>query len=341
MSWSSASEAKAIIPTTQLYPAQPSGQTGPIPGVYNTGVDNNNSLLAAGATDPHYKLLASADSSYPGPGSLVVNEGSPIPPWLTNGPNSKWIAPRAAQNVGNLPGNYTYRLTFDLTGLDPNAAVVTGNWAVDNSGVDILLNGASTGQSNPNGFGIFSAFVITNGFLGGTNTLDFVVNNAGTTTNPTGLRVELSGVTAQAFPAAVVAPPQNQTVNQGANATFSVVASGTAPLGYQWRFNSVGISGATGTSYTRGSVQPADAGSYSVVVSNAFGTATSSDVLLAVNVPPSITAQPQNQNANQGANATFSVVASGTGPLSYQWQRNSTGIPGATTVIYTRNNATR
>ena len=76
----------------------------------------------------------------------VVNDGYPMPPWLTNGPDSKWIAPRNAQNIGNLPGNYTYRLTFNLTGLQPNAAVINGNWAVDNSGVDILLNGVSTGQ---------------------------------------------------------------------------------------------------------------------------------------------------------------------------------------------------
>ena len=171
-------------------------------------MDDNNNLLAAGAVDPHYQLIASADYSYPGPNSWVVNEGYPIGTWLTNGPDSKWIAPRAAQNVGNLPGNYTYRLTFDLTGLDPNAAVISGNWAVDNSGVDILINGTSTGQSNANGFGIFTAFVITNGFLSSTNTLDFVVNNAGSTTNPTGLRVELSGVTAAGFPAAIVGPPK-------------------------------------------------------------------------------------------------------------------------------------
>ena len=338
LSWSRASQAKGIIPETQSYPAQPSGQNGPIPGIYNTGVDNNNVLLAAGAVDPHYQLIASADSSYPGPNSWVVNDGYPMPPWLTNGPSSKWIAPRNAQNIGNLPGNYTYRLTFNLTGLQPNAAVINGNWALDNSGVDILLNGVSTGQSNTNGFGVFSAFMITNGFLGGTNTLDFVVNNAGSTTNPTGLRVELSGVTAQAFPAAIAAPPQSQAVNQGANVTFSVVGSGTAPLSYQWQFNGASISGATGTSYTLTNVQPAEAGSYSTVVSNAWGTATSAAALLAVNVAPSITAQPQDQNANQGAGATFSVVASGTAPLSYQWRQNGVGISGATDSAYTPNN---
>jgi len=338
LSWSSASQAKGIIPETQSYPAQPSGQNGPIPGIYNTGVDNNNVLLAAGAVDPHYQLTASADSSYPGPNSWVVNDGYPMPPWLTNGPDSKWIAPRNAQNIGNLPGNYTYRLIFNLTGLQPNAAVINGNWALDNSGVDILLNGVSTGQSNTNGFGVFSAFMITNGFLGGTNTLDFVVNNAGSTTNPTGLRVELSGVTAQAFPAAIATPPQSQTVNQGANVTFSVVGSGTAPLNYQWQFNGASISGATGTSYTLTSVQPAEAGSYSAVVSNAWGSATSAAALLAVSVPPSITAQPQDQNANQGAGATFSVVASGTALLSYQWRQNGVGISGATGSTYAPNN---
>jgi GH25 family lysozyme M1 (1,4-beta-N-acetylmuramidase) len=338
LSWSSASQAKQIIPQTQLYPAQPSGQNGPIPGVFNTGVDDNNNLLVAGAVDPHYQLIASADSGYPGPSAWVVNGGYPIPPWLTNGLNSEWIAPRAAENIGNLPGNYTYRLTFNLTGLDPNAAVITGNWAADNVGVDILLNGASTHLSNSNGFSIFSAFVITNGFLGGTNTLDFVVNNAGSTTNPTGLRVELSGVTGQAFPPTIVGSPQSLTLNQGANATFSVVAGGTAPLGYQWQFDGGAIGGATSTCYTRTNVQPADAGSYSVIVTNAFGTIPSAAAVLAVNVPPTITAQPQDQEVTQGANVTFSLSASGTAPLSCQWRRNGGNITGATTVIYTLNN---
>ena len=121
----------------------------------------------------------------------------------------------------------------------------------------------------------------------------------------------------------------------GGTATFTVSATGTAPLSYQWRRNSVNISGASGSSYTRHNVQPGDAGNYSVVVTNAGGHVTSGNAVLTVNVPPTISAQPQSQTVNQGGTALFSVTASGTAPLSYQWRRNEVNIPGANSSAYT------
>src|SRR5262249_3317548 len=77
--------------------------------------------------------------------------------------------------------------------------------------------------------------------------------------------------------------PANQTVRVGGTATFSVTAGGTQPLGYQWRFGATSLSGATASSLILSNVQSSDAGTYSVVVSNAFGTATSSNATLTVN----------------------------------------------------------
>lgn len=168
-----------------------------IPGLVNTGVGTNGALIAAGAVDPHWRLIQSADPSFPGPNALAVNDAAPIPPWLTNGPNSKWIAPKADQSGGNQPGNYTYRITFDLTGLDKSTATVSGKWTSDNTG-QILLNGSATGAVSDGNFAVLTnAFSITRGFVAGTNWLDFVVTNGGTTINPTGVRVELSGTANQ------------------------------------------------------------------------------------------------------------------------------------------------
>ena len=111
---------------------------------------------------------------------------------------------------------------------------------------------------------------------------------------------------------AITTQPQDQNVNQSSNAVFSVVATGTPAPSYQWRWNGANISGATASGYTRGNAQPADAGSYSVVVSNIAGTATSANAMLTVNVAPAITTQPQDQNVNQSSNAVFSVVATST-----------------------------
>jgi hypothetical protein len=139
-------------------------------------------------------------------------------------------------------------------------------------------------------------------------------------------------------PPTITTQPLSQTVNPGATASFSVVATGTLPLGYQWRFNGGNIAGATSSSYTKSNVQVADGGNYSVVVSNIAGTVTSATAVLTVNTPPSITAQPQSQTVIAGNNATFTVTASGIAPLYYQWRSSGTNIPGATGSSYTRAN---
>jgi uncharacterized lipoprotein YddW (UPF0748 family) len=137
----------------------------------------------------------------------------------------------------------------------------------------------------------------------------------------------------------ITTQPQGQTVVLGGTASFNVVATGSTPLAYQWRFNTVPISGATGTAYTRANVQTGDAGSYSVIITNIAGSVISSNAQLTVNVPPAITTQPQSLSVTVGSNATFTVTATGTLPLSYQWQFNSTGILGATGSSFTRSPA--
>ncbi len=132
--------------------------------------------------------------------------------------------------------------------------------------------------------------------------------------------------------------PASQSVGQGSNATFSVVASGTPPPGYQWQFNGTNIAGATNTSFTRTNAQPADAGNYSVTVNNGFGAVTSSNAVLSVGTPPSILVQPAGLSVTVGSNATFSVVADGTAPLSYQWRVGGTPIANATNSVFTRTN---
>src|ERR1051325_4050508 len=136
---------------------------------------------------------------------------------------------------------------------------------------------------------------------------------------------------------ALTAQPQNQTVTAGNAATFPATATGTSPA-YQWRRNGSNISVATTSTYTRNNCQSADAGNYSVVVANSAGSVTSSNAVLTVNVPPSIGSQPQSQSVKAGTNVTFSVTASGTAPLSYQWMLDGSNIFAANTNTYTRTN---
>lgn len=135
----------------------------------------------------------------------------------------------------------------------------------------------------------------------------------------------------------ITSQPQSRTVTQGQNATFSVTASGTPPLSYQWTFNGANISGATASSCTVANAQSSDVGSYAVVVSNSAGSVTSASATLTVNpgVAPTITAQPQSQTVSLNQSVTFTVAASGSTPLSYQWQFNGANISGATASSYT------
>ena len=150
-----------------------------------------------------------------------------------------------------------------------------------------------------------------------------------------------AGSTASNLPSAprIVVPPASQTVTSGQTASFSVTATGAAPLSYQWNKNGAAISGATSATYTTPPTTSSDNGAqFAVVVSNSAGSAASNAATLTVNagaVAPSITTQPANQTVTVGQTATFTVVATGTAPLSYQWQKNSTAISGATSASYT------
>lgn len=142
-------------------------------------------------------------------------------------------------------------------------------------------------------------------------------------------------------PPAVIAPtitshPQNQAVDDGQAASFTVEATGTTPLAYRWKRNGVDIPGASLGSYRIEAASLADnAAQFSVVVSNAAGSATSNPSALAVNAAaPAILTQPLAQTVLTGATATFSVLASGSQPLQYQWRRNGTPIPGANSSSY-------
>ena len=137
-------------------------------------------------------------------------------------------------------------------------------------------------------------------------------------------------------PPSITAQPANQTVNAGQTATFTVTAAGTGTLTYQWKKGGTAIGGATAASYTTPATASSDSGAqFTVTVTNSFGNVTSNAATLTVNIPPTISAQPASQTVAVGQTATFSVTATGTGTLTYQWKKNGTAISGATSASYT------
>ena len=133
--------------------------------------------------------------------------------------------------------------------------------------------------------------------------------------------------------------PQSRMVTVKHDAAFDVTAAGAGPLFYQWRFNGTNLPGATATNLVLTNIQPMQAGDYTVVVSNALETLTSSPASLRVVVEPVVTTQPQNQIVSVGGSASLRITANSLGPLTYQWTLNGTNIPAAIAPVFTVNEA--
>jgi hypothetical protein len=138
----------------------------------------------------------------------------------------------------------------------------------------------------------------------------------------------------------IVNQPQSLAAVCGSGASFSVVAAGSVPLSYQWRLNGTNIPVATNPTATNATlvlsnVQAAQAGDYSATVTNPLGSTTSSTALLTILLPPAIILQPVNQAVQVDCLATFAAGATGTGPLTYQWQMAGTNLPGQTDTALT------
>lgn len=144
--------------------------------------------------------------------------------------------------------------------------------------------------------------------------------------------VVLSGV-AQLTPS-ITTQPLAKTVSPGAAVTFTVVATGTKTLTYQWRKDTQNITGATAASYTIAHAAETDEGSYDVVVSNPAGSKASDAVDLSVNDPVTFAVPLAGQSAAVGSTITFTAAPSGTGPFTYQWRKNGVNIAGAIADSY-------
>jgi hypothetical protein len=149
-------------------------------------------------------------------------------------------------------------------------------------------------------------------------------------------------LTAQS-PPTIAVPPANQTVAVAGTATFTVQAAGVPPFYYQWLFDGVMLAKATNSTLTLTDISTNQGGSYAAIVTNAFGSVTSSPpAILTVLAPspPTITVQPGNQTVPVPGTASFTVQAIGAPPLYYQWDVNGTNLASATNTTLTLTNLT-
>jgi len=165
-----------------------------------------------------------------------------------------------------------------------------------------------------------------------------------TVTNPAGS--VMSSVAQVLVGSSITANPKSLSIFDSQTATFSVAASGQAPFTYQWYLNSGSVPSATASTYTTPPVDASYNGAqYHASVTDRCGTTLTSSAasltVVAGNVPPTITTEPASQAVTAGNPATYSVTASGTPGLTYQWyvvpagQTSGTIVGGATSAAYT------
>lgn len=136
-------------------------------------------------------------------------------------------------------------------------------------------------------------------------------------------------------PPSVSQQPTNQSVCLGSPASFVVTASGSSPLTFQWTKADIVILGATDSTYTISAVTSADVGVYKCIVTSGDCSVASNAASLALS--PTITTNPTSRTACSATSTTFTVAASGSGPLTYQWRRNGGNIAGAILSTYSFN----
>lgn len=133
--------------------------------------------------------------------------------------------------------------------------------------------------------------------------------------------------------------PSASVVASGTKVTYTATAQGTGPFLYQWKKDGVAIFDATSATYEIATPVVGDSGSYTVTISNAATPAgvTSTANSLTVATPVQVTSvsrSPDTSEVPSGTPVTFSVIATGTGPLTYQWRKNGVDIPSATSATY-------
>lgn len=286
--------------------------SGASPFTYQWKKDGTN---ISGATASSY-TIASVATSHAGDYSVVVSNanGSATSNAATLTINTAVTITQQPVDTAVNPGS-SFSLSVTATGSAP----ITYQWKKDGS----AISGATS-----------ATYTVASAASSHAGNYTVVV------TNPVGSVTSSAAAVMVRTAPVILTHPLTQSFNAGATITLSVSASGSSPFSYQWYKGTSAIPGATASTYTLTSAQASDAGGYKVVVTNALGTATSNTATLTLNIPVTITQQPVGANVSSGAPFTLRVTASGSAPITYQWKKDGTSIPGATTASYTVASAT-
>ncbi len=310
---------------------------------------NNHNSYASGINDAGHIVGTDYDNSFNTATAFRYN-GSTVSVLAFSGWNNTYGL--AINNNDHIAGyvsgssaDHAFRYSTNFFDLGTLGGSFSYAFSINNS--NIIVGGSYTDANNL----LYHAFICTNSSLVDLNNqLDDsgagwvlnearAINDSGQIAGIGMLNGEKHAFLLAKLPPGITHQPSSQTIALSNSVTFTVGATGTAPLNYQWRFNGTNLAGATTNFYTLNNAQPSNAGNYTVIVTNNYGAVTSAIATLIFGIPPSITNQPVSQSVVVSNNVTFTAGATGTTPLNYQWQFNGNSIAGATTNFYSITNA--
>lgn len=279
---------------------------------------NNSTGSGTGSGD----VFLGAGTSLGGTGVIAGSVFALANSSVTPGPGSNRIGTLTIRGTVDLGG--TTALVLNRTN-GQNCSRLAGADSVHYGGLLSVINVGPPLQPGDS-FQLFSATNYTGAF----DSLSLPELSAGLAWSIPSLSIN-GRLTIGQKPSLTVAP-SDQVVNCGGQAAFSVAASGTAPLTYQWSVNGVPVPAATNATFVFSNVPPAQSNYIaSVRVDNSYGSiSTSATLSLADAVEPVIVSQPQSRTNATGTVATFVVAADSCGPLNYQWFTGAMPLAGQT-----------
>lgn len=300
-----------LVAVTVAFSINVQGQSGnpaPIPGLYNTGVNASGVSLPGGSQDPHWTLSGGVTGV-----PYVLSQANIAGVWTPDTTYASWIGVYDSQNQPT-SDPYYFNETFSLAGFDYTTATLSGNWSGDD-GTSIEINGHVIANGGDNNNTPWSVNGSSGWFNPGSNTLSVeMVSSDGTFD---GCQVVVSGtaVPGNTSPPIITNQTQAAFALVGGTASFAVGVSGGAPFNFQWQFDGTNLSdgsnttGSSTATLTLENLNTNQAGSYQVVVSNGFGSVTSTPAVLNV-------AFIWFSIDGQIATNSFSVVGSGVVTIS-------------------------
>ena len=350
--WNVASNANMTQSTTVM-PGQVHWMVNWAPGTVTAECLDINGNVVPGVSDTkttagaEYKIVLTAVPE------LTKPDGSAFQ-WTSNGSDAAFVTAQVQDANGNIVPTAADNVTFSVSG---PATYMGGSqqYVADPSWTNYYQDAFSQAHSSVIN-GVPYAFFHAPGdpelnFEGGLTKValrsTFTPGTVTVTASAPGLisgSVQLTSVTPPApnlqQAPAIIVPPASVAVSAGFPASFTVAASGSGALSYQWYVNGAPIAGATGTSYTTPATTLAQSGqSYTVTVTSAsgLGSVTSNPAVLTVSADAAvaITTQPTAQTAVVGQSATFAVAATGSPTLTFAWYNNGSLVSSGSDPTYT------